>query len=83
VPGGRFLLTSNCKGELHLWDIGYNAGGHMKSSSIATLAGSEATWPYSHIDQSINIRPVRNHPKREPLMHLKVRRRCRGGCGQR
>jgi len=26
---------------------------------------------------------VRNCPKKEPLMHLKVRRRCGGGRGQR
>jgi len=26
---------------------------------------------------------VRNHPKKEPLMHWKVRRRCGGGRGQR
>ena len=26
---------------------------------------------------------VRNHPKKEPLMHLKVRQRCGGGRGQR
>jgi len=27
--------------------------------------------------------PVRIHPKKEPLMHLKVQQRCRGGCSQR
>ncbi|EDR02541.1 uncharacterized protein LACBIDRAFT_295431 [Laccaria bicolor S238N-H82] len=42
VPGGRFLFTSNRQGEVHLWDIGNYAGGHMKSLPVATLAGSEA-----------------------------------------
>ena len=27
--------------------------------------------------------PVRNRPKKEPLMHLKVWQRCRGGCSHR
>ena len=56
VPGGRFLVTSDRKGELHLWDIGYNVGGHMKMFPIATLAGSEAR-PGSHVD---HIRPASN-----------------------
>jgi hypothetical protein len=56
VPGGRFLLTSNRKGELHLWDIGYNAAGHMKIFPIATLAGSKAT-PNSRFD---HIGPASN-----------------------
>lgn len=43
VPGGRFLLTSTNNGGLSLWDIGYNAGTHMKIFPIATLAGSSAT----------------------------------------
>ncbi|EDR02542.1 uncharacterized protein LACBIDRAFT_309499 [Laccaria bicolor S238N-H82] len=55
VPGGRFLVTSNRKGELHLWDIGYNTGGHMKSLPVATLAASEARPP--RVD---HIRPGSN-----------------------
>ena len=44
VPGGRFLLTSTNNGGLSLWDIGFNAGTHMKIFPIATLAASDATF---------------------------------------
>ena len=34
-------------------------------------------------EQDLGHADVRNHPKKEPLMHLKVQRRCGGGRGQR
>ena len=37
IPGGRFLLTSTLTGSLFLWDLGVNAGFHMKLFPIATL----------------------------------------------
>ena len=37
IPGGRFLLTSTFSGNLFLWDLGFNAGSHMKSLPIAML----------------------------------------------
>jgi len=37
IPGGRFLLTSTSSGNLFLWDLGVNAGFHMKLFPIATL----------------------------------------------
>jgi hypothetical protein len=37
IPGGRFLLTSTSSGSLFLWDLGVNAGSHMKLLPIATL----------------------------------------------
>jgi len=36
-----------------------------------------------HSSMSSMVVGVRNCPKKEPLMHLKVRRRCGGGRGQR
>ena len=41
IPGGRFLLTSAVTGSLFLWDLGVNAGFHMKLFPIATLVAED------------------------------------------
>lgn len=43
IPGGRFLLTSALSGSLSLWDLGVNAGFHMKLFPIATLGAEGDT----------------------------------------
>ncbi|EDR03649.1 uncharacterized protein LACBIDRAFT_307066 [Laccaria bicolor S238N-H82] len=43
IPGGRFLLTSTYSGNLYLWDLGFNAGSHMKSLPIAMLETNEGS----------------------------------------
>lgn len=37
IPGGRFLLTSDTRSGMCLWDLGYNANIPIKPFPIATL----------------------------------------------
>ena len=60
IPGGRFLLTSTFSGNLFLWDLGFNAGSHMKSLPIAMLETNEGSQGVFDMDNFwFNCGPIR------------------------
>jgi len=56
---------------------------YAKWKNSKNIEKIQKKWRWLVMGGVFRVQCVRNHPKKEPLMHLKVWRRCGGGCGQR
>ena len=84
-------LSRNVPGPVPLMDLNAFSDTSPGFSISITIGSKWHAWHLlpgwkadgQDISWSELLVSVRNHPKKEPVMHLKVQQRCRGGCGQR